>query len=185
MLYLTFLAKLSGETLSSLPLGAEFGFNGNILETNIINLAVVIGVVVYFGGKALGSLLENRRQTILNNLEEADERAREAQQRLNQSKYQLEVAQKKAVEIKKQGSATAESETKQSGFQTQNDVKRLEENKQETLKLQNQKAVNKVYQQFVFRALNRVRKRLSPILDVPFHRAVNNVNIRRFINYKP
>lgn len=184
MVYLTFLANLPGETLSTLPLGAEFGFNGNILQTNIINLAVVIGIVVSFGGDALRSLLENRRQTILNNLEEADQRARDAQQKLNQSKSQLEVAQKKAVEINKQGSTTAESETKQSIRQTQNNVKRLEENKQETLKLQRQKAINQVYQQFVSLALNQVRKKLSSRLDASFHASVNNFNIVRFINYK-
>ena len=32
--------------LTNFPLGEGFGFNGNILETNIINLSVVIAVVV-------------------------------------------------------------------------------------------------------------------------------------------
>ena len=40
-----------------LKLGEGFGFNGNILETNIINLAVVIGIVVSLGGDALSSLI--------------------------------------------------------------------------------------------------------------------------------
>lgn len=40
-------------------LGNEgFGFNGNILEINIINLLVVIGVVVFLGGDVLKVLLE-------------------------------------------------------------------------------------------------------------------------------
>ena len=30
-------------------LAESFGFNTNILETNLINLAVVLGVLVYFG----------------------------------------------------------------------------------------------------------------------------------------
>lgn len=30
-------------------MGAGFGLNTNILETNVINLAVVIGSLVYFG----------------------------------------------------------------------------------------------------------------------------------------
>jgi len=87
MLSLTFLERLSNnvDSLSKLPLGTEFGFNGNILETNIINLAVVIGIVVSFGGDALRSLLENRRQTILNNLQEAEQRAQEAQQKNSKS----------------------------------------------------------------------------------------------------
>src|SRR4051794_25142412 len=99
--------------LSNLPLGEGFGFNGNILETNIINLTVVIGVVVSFGGDALRALLENRRQIILNNLREADLRAAEAQEKLTKAKTQLELAQKKAGEIREQGKITAEQEKKQ------------------------------------------------------------------------
>ena len=82
--------------LLSLKLGEGFGFNGNILETNIINLAVVIGIVVSLGGDALRSLLENRKQTILENLKEADQRAQEAAQQLAQAKSQLESAEKKS-----------------------------------------------------------------------------------------
>lgn len=69
--------------LTTLPEQVElvhegFGFNGNILETNIVNLSVVIGIVVSFGGDALRSLLENRRQTVLATLEQANQRAQEA-----------------------------------------------------------------------------------------------------------
>jgi hypothetical protein len=35
---------------SSLSQGEGFGLNGNILETNIINLSVVVAIVVSFGG---------------------------------------------------------------------------------------------------------------------------------------
>ena len=40
------------------PLGEGFGINTNLLETNVINLAVVVGVVVYFGGDVLSSILK-------------------------------------------------------------------------------------------------------------------------------
>jgi len=64
--------------------GHGFGFNGNILETNVINLAVVIGVAISFVGGNLTQLLEDRKKTILNNLQEANQRAIEAQEKLNQ-----------------------------------------------------------------------------------------------------
>ena len=72
--------------LNHIPLGESFGFNFNILETNLINLSVVLGIVISFGGNALRSLLDNRKQTILNNLEEADKKAAEAQEKLNKTK---------------------------------------------------------------------------------------------------
>ena len=83
--------------LISLPSGEGFGLNGNILETNIINLSVVIAIVVSFGGDALRSLLENRRQSILTTLEQADRRAKEAEERLQEAKSRLQLAQKRGV----------------------------------------------------------------------------------------
>ena len=83
--------------LMHLPLGEGFGFNGNVLETNIINLAVVVGIVVTFVGDAIRSLLENRRQLIVNTLQQAEQRAQEAQAKLGEARAQLELAQKKAA----------------------------------------------------------------------------------------
>ena len=48
---------------------------GQYLETDVINLAVVIGILVSFGGDALHSLLKNCKQTIFLSLQEADSRA--------------------------------------------------------------------------------------------------------------
>lgn len=176
--------------LTALPEQAElvhegFGFNGNILETNIVNLSVVIGIVVSFGGDALRSLLENRRQTVLATLEQADQRAREAKQRLEDATSQLEFAYKKAAQIREQGAAAAEKEMRDSLAQTEEDVVRLEGDKEETLALQQQKAVAQVSQQVVGLALSRVRDKLTNRLDATFHQSVNSFNIVLFTNYKP
>jgi F-type H+-transporting ATPase subunit b len=166
------------------PLGEGFGFNTNILETNIINLAVVIGVVVSFGGDALRSLLENRRQTILNNLREADQRASEAKEKLNQAQLQLEKAQKRATEIREQGAVTAQQEKVQCIRQADEDAARLEEGKQETIKLQQQKVISQISQQVVSLALKKVREKLNLSLDDIFHSSVNNFNIVLLTNFK-
>ena len=167
-----------------IPSGESFGFNFNILETNLINLSVVIGIVVSFGGNALRSLLDNRRQTILNNLEEADNKAKEAQEKLNKAKARLKAAKTKAAEIREQGNITAEQEKKQCILQTEQDTLRLEEVKQETIKFQQQKAISQVSQQVVSMALNKVREKLTNKLDSEFHSSVNNYNIVLFTNYK-
>ena len=98
--------------LNNLSLGEGIGFNTNVLETNVINLSVVIGIVVSFGGDALKSLLETRKQAILTNLREVETKANEAQDRLKQAETQLHLAEKKALEIKEQGFATAEQRKK-------------------------------------------------------------------------
>lgn len=44
-------------SLNSWNLGASFGLNTNLLETNLINLAVVIGVLIYFGKGVCANLI--------------------------------------------------------------------------------------------------------------------------------
>jgi F-type H+-transporting ATPase subunit b len=82
------------------PIGHGFGINTNIFETNIINLAAVIAIVISFVGGNFTAILEDRRKTILNNLEEATQRALEAEEKLNQARTQLELAKKKAQDIR-------------------------------------------------------------------------------------
>ena len=148
-------------------------------------MAVVLAVVISFVGDALRSLLENRKQTVLNNLREADQRANEAQEKLNQAQTQLELAKKKAAEIREQGIITAEQEKVQTIRQAEKDVLRLEELKDETIKLQQQKALSLISQQVVALALTKVREKLTKSLDDTFHSSVNNFNIVLLTNYKP
>ena len=166
-------------------LGEGFGFNGNILSTNIINLAVVLGVVISFGGDALRSLLENRKQTIQTNLEQADKKAQEAEERLTKVKNRLERSQQTAKEILEQGRLTADQEKKKSLEQTQNDIVRLEQAKEENVRLQQQKAISQVSKQVVGLAFQQVKKKLSPPLDKTIHSSVNDFNIVLFGEYRP
>jgi len=155
-----------------------------ILETNVLNLAVVLAIVINYVGDALRGLLANRKQTILNNFREADQRASEAQERLNQARLQLEKAKTKADEISQQAVFTVDQEKKQIVYQTQEDIKRLSIIQQETLKFEQQKAQNELAQKLVKLALQQVREKLNQRLTSSIHSAVNNFQIVLFTNYK-
>jgi F-type H+-transporting ATPase subunit b len=170
---------------TSLMLTQHFGFNTNILETNVLNLAVVLTVVVTYVGDALRGLLANRKQNILNNFREADQRASEAQERLNQARLQLEQAQAKATQIRDQALVTIEQEKNQIVRQNQDDIKRLSVLQQETLQFEQQKAQNELAQKLVRLALHQVREKLTQRLNSSIHNAVNNFQIVLFTNYKP
>jgi F-type H+-transporting ATPase subunit b len=170
---------------TSLMLAQHFGFNTNILETNVLNLAVVLTVVVTYVGDALRGLLANRKQNILNNFREADQRASEAQERLNQARLQLEQAQAKATQIRDQALVTIEQEKNQIVRQNQDDIKRLSVLQQETLQFEQQKAQNELAQKLVRLALHQVREKLTQRLNSSIHNAVNNFQIVLFTNYKP
>ncbi len=168
-----------------IPLGEGFGFNDNILETNIINLAAVVGIVVFFVGKNFSILLENRQQTILNNLREADQRASEALEKYNQAKKQLELAEKKANEIRQEGTLKASQEKENCFNQYKLDLVRLEEYKQETLQFYQQKAFQQIYVSIVSRALGEVKQKFSKPLSEQFHATINNFVIARLTEYNP
>jgi len=170
---------------TSLMFAGHFGFNTNILETNVLNLAVVLAIVITYVGDALRGLLANRKQTILNNFREADQRASEAQDRLNQARLQLEKAKTKADEISQQAIFTVDQEKKQILSQTQEDIKRLSVLQQETLKFEQQKAQNELAQKLVRLALHQVREKLNQRLNSSIHTAVNHFQIVLFTNYKP
>ena len=161
----------------SIPFGESFGFNGNILETNILNLGVVLGVVVSLGGDALRSLLSNRKQSIEKNLEQAEKRALEAKERLAQAQAQLETAQKKAIDIQEQGSQSAKKERQDSTKRKNEELFRLTEKKEETLRVEEQKAVSQVYRQLVNQVIEKVKLKLTDSLNPASHASVINFQI--------
>ena len=169
---------------TSLLLAGHFGFNTNILETNVLNLAVVLAIVITYVGDALRGLLANRKQTILANFREADQRATEAQDRLRQAQLEFEQAQAKAQKIREQASVTIEQEKKQFLRQTQEDIQRLGTLQQETFKFEQQKAQNELAQKLVTLALKQVRDTLNQKLTSAIHSAINNFQIVLFTNYK-
>ena len=164
--------------MTILPFGNEgFGFNGNILETNIINLSVVLGVVISFGGDALRSLLDTRRETILKNFEEAKIRSAEAREKLEQAMEEVSAAKLKAEEITKQTGSVLEKERSMYSQQLESETKRLETMKQETLLFQEQKAKYEISSQIVTLAVQKVEEKIKSRLTPRLHDSVNNYNI--------
>jgi F-type H+-transporting ATPase subunit b len=172
-------------TVDLLSLGEGFGINTNIFETNVINLAAVVTVVVSFVGNNLKALLDERKQTILNNLQEASQRAAEAEAKLTQAKNQLEFAKKKAKEIREEGFARASQEVNNCVSQHEERLSKLEEFKQETIQFYQQKAFKQAYTYVISKIMSRVKERLDKGLDSTYHVVVNNFYVSRFTEYNP
>lgn len=167
------------------PIGHGFGINTNIFETNIINLAAVIGVVISFVGSNLTAILDERKKTIVNNLEEANQRALEAAEKLTIAKTQLEAAKKKAKEIREEGVSRASQEINTVVVQHDLRVGKLQEFKEETLSFYQQKAFKEAYLYVISRIMTRVRERLNNGLTSTYHDVVNNFYVSRFTEYNP
>ncbi len=154
-----------------------FGLNFDIIETNILNLAVVIGVVIYLGGDVLTSLLNDRKQKILGTLKSANERFVEAEQKLAEAKQKVQIAQSKAIEIREQGNLTASQTTKNLFARTEEEIQRLEESKQATLRFEEEKAMSQVRQQVVNLSIERAFEMLRTKIDSSLQRRLIDANI--------
>jgi F-type H+-transporting ATPase subunit b len=131
-----------------------FGLNTNLFETNILNLTVVVGVVIKVVGDSLRSLLDQRRQTILSTLQEADLKAKEAKKRLEEAQRTLEAARLRVQEIRIQTIQTIEREKSAAQKQLERDLRRLRERKDQAVQLERQRATQFISNQISTLALN-------------------------------
>lgn len=76
-----------------------FGLNINLFETNLINLAIILGVLFYFGRGFIGGILTERRNKIETAIREAEQRASEAKKSLEAAQQKLAKAQEEAKQL--------------------------------------------------------------------------------------
>jgi len=116
--------------LTTMPLfahGGGFGLNTNILDTNLINLVIVIAVLVWFLRGFLGGILERRRTAILAELQDAETRLSQASAALAQAQQDLAAAQLKAEQIRADGKARAAAIRADSELRTIEEMARVKQ----------------------------------------------------------
>nr|YP_009732764.1 ATP synthase CF0 subunitI [Buxbaumia aphylla]QHU77106.1 ATP synthase CF0 subunitI [Buxbaumia aphylla] len=164
-------------SLSFWPLAGNFGLNTNLLETNLINLSVVLSLLVYFGKGVLNNLLRNRKQNILNTIDDAEKRYDEATDKFNQARTRLQRAKVKADEIRVNGVSQIEKEKKELIYAAEEDSKRLEDSKNTTIRFEEQRAIEQVREQVSRLALERALEALNNRLTSELHSRVIDYHI--------
>jgi len=145
---------------------------------------IVIGIVISFVGDALLSLLKNRQNTILLNLQEADKRAIDIQKKLQKARTEFELSKLKVQEIQNQSFSTIKKNKLQSKKQTQEAIQKLEYLKKETLVFQEQKTLNVLSKKIIQLSLSQAQKKLKSCTDIKLQNAINNFYITLFRNYQ-
>ena len=128
-------------------LSEGFGINTNILETNILNLSVVIVVLVVFGGDVISSILTRRRERIVQSVQSAEEKYKEAQAALQKANMRLDEAKQKALTIRSQGDSTVQQVIDVVTRVASEELVRLEEVKNSTFALAEQKVTKQLQQE--------------------------------------
>ena len=96
--------------------------NTDILETGLINIAALLGILFYTGRDFLGSLLEERRTTIVKGVQDAEDRLSEAKKRLDEAQKQLNQATIVISEIKNETVTTKKVLLESDAFQAKKEL---------------------------------------------------------------
>lgn len=154
-----------------------FDINTNILETNVINLAFVIGVLFYFGKDTVINILEQRKSRIVGSIEDAENRYREAQQKLEKAQVELKTAEQKAQEIRSQGDIQAQQAKDALSQQVEEQINQLEESSKASYRLAEQQAFQEIQKRLTEMAFTKARQKLKDKLN-------NKDTQKEFIDYQ-
>ena len=142
-----------------------FGLNLNPFETNIINLAIVIAGLWKFLPGFLGSILERRRNAILSDLKDSEERLAAAAAALSLAQKGLAEAQQKAEQIRADGKLRAEALRSDSEQRTVEEMARVKQGAASDLAAEAARASNQLRREAAQLAIEKALSSLPGKLD--------------------
>lgn len=142
---------------------AESGIhlNFDILETNVINLGIVIGVLVYFGRGVLGKALSERQAQIAEAIQEAETRKKTAAAALADEQQKLAQAQAEASRILAEAKERSKSVRESILAEAQADAERLKAAEVQDLTRQQERVMVELRQRIAALALEQVEAQLK------------------------
>uniref|UniRef100_UPI00315C844F ATP synthase CF0 subunit I n=1 Tax=Mitrephora tomentosa TaxID=1489755 RepID=UPI00315C844F len=159
------------------PSAGSFGLNTDILATNLINLSVVVGVLIFFGKGVLTDLLDNRKQRILSTIQNSEELRGGAIEQLEKARARLRKAEMEADEYRVNGYSEIEREKQNLINSTSENLEQLENYKNETIHFEQQRAINQVRQRVFQQALQGALGTLNSRLNSELHLRTISANI--------
>lgn len=139
--------------------------NFNILETNLINLVIVITVLVYFGSKFLGKTLSGRQAAIEQAIGDAEARRAKAVAELAEQQQNLAQAQKAAKEILAKAEEMAAKAKADILAQADADVERMKATAAQDVSSQEAKVMRELQQRIAELAIAKAEADLPSRLD--------------------
>ena len=135
------------------------GLNLDILETGLLNIIALVAILVYAGRDFLGSLLEERKTTIVKGIQDAENRLNEAQKRLSEAQKQLNQAHVVISEIKTETIATKKMLLEADSVQAKKDLKIRFERALATFRSKERQIFLEIKQQIILLVLKRTVSR--------------------------
>lgn len=165
--FLSSVAEASTFLAEAAEVGEEggFGLNFDILETNLINLVIIIGVLLYFGSRVVGKTLSDRREKIETEILAAEKRAADAAAGLKQQQQNLASAQAEAERIRQSAEQNAQKARENILAGATADIQRLKEAASQDLNSERERAIAQLRSSVVAMALQKVESQLQSGVD--------------------
>ncbi|MGB3532541.1 MAG: F0F1 ATP synthase subunit B [Microcoleaceae cyanobacterium] len=142
-----------------------YGLNFDILETNLINLAIIIGVLFYFGRGFLGNILSKRRAEIEEAIKDAEQRQQKAATALAQQQQNLTQAQAEAERIRSDAEERAKVLKANIAEQAAIDVERMKATANKEVDAEQKRVIAQLRAQVAAMALERAENQIKQRLD--------------------
>nr|YP_010426487.1 ATP synthase CF0 subunit I [Phyllolobium chinense]USM11179.1 ATP synthase CF0 subunit I [Phyllolobium chinense] len=170
------------------PSAGSFGFDTDILATNLINLSIVLGVLIFFGKgvcasclfQRIGDLLDNRKQRILKTIRNSEELREGAIEQLEKARARLRKVETEADRFRVNGYSEIEREKLNLINSINTTLEQLENYKNETIQFEQQKAIHQVQQRVLQQALQGALGTLNSCLNNELHLRTIGANIGMF-----
>ncbi|WP_026794195.1 MULTISPECIES: F0F1 ATP synthase subunit B [Planktothrix] len=141
------------------------GINTNILETNLINLGILIVVLVYFGRGFLGKILNERRSTIEEAIKEAEQRQQQAEASLAEQQQKLTAAQTDAQRILAEAEERAKTVRDSILAKAAEDVARMKATASQELDSDREQVISQLRSQIATQAIELAESQLKQHLN--------------------
>lgn len=151
------------------------GLNFDILETGLLNILALIAILIYTGKDFLGSILEERKTTIVKSVQDAENRLNEAQKRLSEAQKQLNQANIVIGEIKNETIATKKILLESDAYDAKKDLKIRFERALATFRSKERQIFLEIKQQIISIVLKRTVLRAQEAFG-PKERATALIN---------
>nr|YP_009141271.1 ATP synthase CF0 subunit I [Lathyrus clymenum]AIL55796.1 ATP synthase CF0 subunit I [Lathyrus clymenum] len=170
------------------PSAGSFGFDTDILATNLINLSAVLGVLIFFGKgvcasclfQRLSDLLDNRKQRILRTIRNSEELRETAIEQLEKARARLRKVEMEADRFRVNGYSEIEREKLNLINSIYTTLEQFENYKNETIHFEQQRAINQVQQRVLQQALQGALGTLNSCLNNELHLRTIGANIGMF-----
>nr|WPV72421.1 CF0 subunit I of ATP synthase [Navicula sp.]WPV72578.1 CF0 subunit I of ATP synthase [Navicula sp.] len=151
------------------------GLNTDILETGLLNIIALLAILFFTGRDFLGSLLEERKTTIVKSVQDAEDRLNEAQKRLDEAQKQLNQANLVISEIRSETVSTKKILLESDAFEAKKNLKIRFERALATFRSKERQIFLEIKQQIISLVLKRTVVRAQETFG-PKERATALIN---------